>query len=94
MFVTDAEFTDIFGAASRCFKCCGDREQVIEELKQMWTTSTNQNSVLPCLSVRTGLDLFLQVKNYPPGSEVIMSAINIPDMVHIVKHHDLKVLDI
>ncbi|XP_062580685.1 uncharacterized protein LOC134242601 [Saccostrea cucullata] len=88
----DAEFKDIFGAASRCLTCCGDREQVIQDLKQMWTTSTNQNPVLPCLSVRTGLDLFLQVKNYPPGSEIIMSAINIPDMVYIVKHHGLKVV--
>lgn len=88
----DAEFRDIFGAASRCLKCCGNREQAVQELKQMWTTPTNQNSVLPCLSVRTGLDLFLEVKNYPPGSEVIMSAINIPDMVYIIKHHGLKVV--
>jgi dTDP-4-amino-4,6-dideoxygalactose transaminase len=31
----------------------------------------------------------LQVKQYPNGTEVIMSAVNIPDMVRIVKEHGL-----
>lgn len=58
----------------------------------MWTTDANPNPVLPILSVRTGLDLFLRVMNFPPGSEVIMSAMNIPDMVKIVRHHKLNIV--
>jgi perosamine synthetase len=47
---------------------------------------------LPCLSVRTGLDLFLRVMNYPPGTEVIMSAVNIPDMIRVIHAHHLKII--
>lgn len=42
-----------------------------------------------CLSVRTGLDLYLQVLNLPKGSEVIMSGMTIDDMATIVQHHGL-----
>ena len=42
-----------------------------------------------CLSVRSGFDLLLQVLRIPIGSEVLMSAVTIPDMVQIVRHHGL-----
>ena len=42
------------------------------------------------MCVRTLFDLYLTVKNFPKGSEVIMTAINIPDMVNIVLLHGLK----
>ncbi len=41
------------------------------------------------LSVRSGLDLVLAALRLPPGSEVIMSAVTIPDMARIVEHHRL-----
>ncbi|XP_033728380.1 uncharacterized protein LOC117317635 [Pecten maximus] len=88
----DADWRDLLFSASQCVRCTAKREPMIKELQIMWSNPANQNSVLPCLSVRTALDLYLQVKDYPPGSEVIMSAINIPDMVYIVKHHKLKVV--
>lgn len=44
---------------------------------------------LCCLSVRTGFDLYLQALALPPGSEVLMSALTIPDMWKIVEHHGL-----
>lgn len=60
----------------------------------MWTNDQNPNFVLPCLSVRSGLDLYLKVMQFPAGSEVIMSAINIPDMVQIVRHHKLRIVSL
>jgi perosamine synthetase len=42
-----------------------------------------------CLSVRTAFDLYLRVKNFPLGSEILMSAINIPDMSVVVAAHGL-----
>ncbi|XZE18882.1 DegT/DnrJ/EryC1/StrS family aminotransferase [Pirellulaceae bacterium SH449] len=42
-----------------------------------------------CLSVRTGFDLLLQALKLPKGSEVMMSAVTIPDMVKIVHQHGL-----
>ncbi|MBC8984190.1 DegT/DnrJ/EryC1/StrS aminotransferase family protein [Pedobacter sp. N36a] len=41
------------------------------------------------LSVRTGLDLLLTALNYPPGTEILVSEINIPDMFHIIRAHQL-----
>ena len=78
-------------AAQHCVIGRSDRPKQLHQIRDLWLTRANPNPVLPCLSVRTGLDLYLQVKNFPPGSEIIMSAINIPDMVHVVHHHKLKV---
>jgi perosamine synthetase len=44
---------------------------------------------IACLSVRSGFDLFLQAVAWPPGSEVLVSAINIPDMIALLRHHGL-----
>ena len=57
-----------------------------EDVESLW--ARNGDAVC-CLSVRTGWDLLLQGLNLPPGSEVLMSAINIPDMARIVRRHGL-----
>ncbi|MCI0332524.1 MAG: aminotransferase class V-fold PLP-dependent enzyme [Planctomycetes bacterium] len=44
---------------------------------------------LVTLSVRTGWDLFLTTLNLPPGSEILVSGVTIPDMVRIIEHHGL-----
>ena len=41
------------------------------------------------LSVRTGLDLLLTALNYPAGTEILVSSINIPDMFAIIRAHQL-----
>jgi dTDP-4-amino-4,6-dideoxygalactose transaminase len=90
----DADWRDYVEATSSCVRCGTNRTKVTDDIKSLWVHENNRNSVLPCLSVRSGLDLYLKVMNFPPGSEVIMSAINIPDMVTVVKHHNLKVCHI
>jgi dTDP-4-amino-4,6-dideoxygalactose transaminase len=52
-------------------------------------TAGSRSQALACLSVRSGLDLFLQEVALPRGSEVLMSALTIPDMWKIVEHHGL-----
>lgn len=56
----------------------------------MLTKNFEKEKVLVALSVRSSFDLYFQVRRarinlkarkYPPGSEVIMTGINIPDMV-------------
>ncbi|XP_064646798.1 uncharacterized protein LOC135499776 [Lineus longissimus] len=86
----DASWKDILYGLHATSLGRHDRTWVTEELRELWTTPTNPNHVLSCLSVRSSLDLFLRVKNFPHGSEVIMSAINIPSMVQVVLHHGLK----
>ena len=71
-----------------------DRAKLQVEIQKMWTTASNPNPALPCLSVRTALDLYLRVMDFPRGSEVIVSAINIPDIVRILHHHGLRVVSL
>lgn len=47
------------------------------------------SDLLVTISARTAWSLFLQVLNLPRGSEVLMTSINIPDMVQIVREHGL-----
>jgi dTDP-4-amino-4,6-dideoxygalactose transaminase len=47
------------------------------------------DEALVTLSVRTGWDLLLAALQLPPGSEVITSAVTIPDMVRIIEQHKL-----
>ena len=56
----------------------------------MWP---NEN-VIVGLSVRSIFDLLLSQKGYKSGSEIIMSGITIPDMLKIVKAHDLNVVPV
>jgi|APTNR8051073442_1049403.scaffolds.fasta_scaffold26281_2 perosamine synthetase len=44
---------------------------------------------LHCLSVRSGFDLFLTALALPEGSEVLVSAVTIPDMPRILREHGL-----
>jgi len=39
---------------------------------------------LPTLSVRSCLDLYFQARKFPAGTEIMMTGMNIPDMVRIV----------
>jgi perosamine synthetase len=56
------------------------------ELDKLWSP----NQTLVTFTVRSGFDLCLQACSFPSGSEVIVSAVTIPDMVRIIEHHDLQ----
>ena len=47
---------------------------------------------LACLTVRSAFDLYLRAKRWPAGSEVVFSALTVPDMSRIAAHHGLKPL--
>lgn len=44
-----------------------------------------------CLSARTGLDLALRALELPPGSAILTTNINIPDMFAIIRAHQLEI---
>nr|XP_054773999.1 uncharacterized protein LOC129282089 [Lytechinus pictus] len=52
----------------------------------------DQHPTLISASVNTSLDLFFRVQKYPPGSEVIVTAINTSDTVQVLLHHGLQVI--
>ena len=91
---SDANWKHFVKAAQWSICSHHDRARLIEALRSKWRSKHNENHVLPCLSVRTGFDLFLRVMNYAPGSEVVMSAVNIPDMIQIVHAHGLKIVSL
>ena len=68
---------------------CGfrwNREKQHQAIEQEWSKTRDS---LACLSVRSGWDLLLSTLNLPAGSEVMMSALTIPDMARIVEAHGL-----
>ncbi|HEY9649877.1 MAG TPA: aminotransferase class V-fold PLP-dependent enzyme [Coleofasciculaceae cyanobacterium] len=81
----DITFSDLI-ASLGSFLYISDRERNIKEIQSFWQ---GDKDVLVTLSVRTSLDLLLQSLKLPPGSEVLMSAVNIRDMIEIVKRHGL-----
>lgn len=93
-FFVDADLKHFVKAAQWSLCSFHNRAQLIESICSKWTSERNPNHVLPCLSVRTGFDLFLRVMNYPPGTEILMSAVNIPDMLRIVHAHQLKIVSL
>jgi len=65
------------------------RPKLLKMLEDDFLGNPERERLLVNLSVRTGFDLFLQGANFPLGSEIIMTCINIPDMNTVLRHHGL-----
>ncbi|MEN6459085.1 MAG: DegT/DnrJ/EryC1/StrS family aminotransferase [Thermoguttaceae bacterium] len=63
-----------------------DIEEAEQAVRAAWP---EPEKMFPCLSVRSGFDLLLSTLDLPRGSEVLVSAITIPDMVRILETHGL-----
>jgi perosamine synthetase len=83
----DIGWTDLLAAVRHCatprraapFHC---------DLERSWSVPGEVEAVIS-LSVRTAFDLLLHVLALPRGSEVIFSAVTIPDMPRIAEAHGL-----
>jgi dTDP-4-amino-4,6-dideoxygalactose transaminase len=73
------------GAITSVFRRDPARYQ--KEIERAW--ASRERSLFACLSVRSGWDLLLTELDLPAGSEVLMSAMTIPDMADIVTAHGL-----
>jgi perosamine synthetase len=60
------------------------RTQIIAEIQAFWPPS---HQVLVNLCARTAFALLLEALQLPPGSEIIVSAVNIRHMVDIIERH-------
>jgi perosamine synthetase len=65
-------------------------EETEAELDTAWSTK----QTLASYTVRSGFDLCLQACDFPPGSEILVSAVTIPDMVRVIKYHQLVAVPI
>lgn len=45
---------------------------------------------LACLTVRSAFDLFLRAQRWPPGGEIVFSALTVPDMPRLAVAHGFK----
>lgn len=80
----DIAWIDFCYGGLRCFWPSGGRSKHIES---SWSIDGH---AIVCLSVRTGFDLLLQALRLPKGSEVLMSALNVPGMMRVVEENGLK----
>lgn len=79
----DVQWRDLIGGFWGGFESQVELEAAIASY---WPTS---RSIQVTLSVRTAFDLLLQALALPPGTEVLMSGVNIRHMVDIVQFHGL-----
>jgi perosamine synthetase len=63
-----------------------DAEAAAKQVESRWSV---EGDGLACLSVRSALDLLFSTLDLPPGSEVLYSAVTIPDMVQVAREHGL-----
>jgi len=81
----DIGYADLAYGLARCL-LPGRRQRALEELARLWR---GPDHTFACLSVRTGFSVLLEALRLPPGSEVLMTSLNIPDMVEVVRQHGL-----
>lgn len=81
----DIAWSDLALAAARTV-LPGDAAALADGLEKRWSP---HGDALVCLSVRSGLDLLLQALALPRGSEILVSAVTIRDMVRIIEAHGL-----
>ena len=81
----DIKASDLLYGLLRCLNQT-NRIEWVSKLQSKWSSS---NDTLICYSVRTGFNLLLDSLNLPAGSEVLVSAITIPQMIDLLKSHQL-----
>lgn len=81
----DIGWSDLAMAAASCL-VPRHREHIQRRVEAVWARG---DDALACLSVRSGLDLLLTTLDYPKGTEVLVSAVTIRDIVRVIEHHGL-----
>jgi len=87
----DFSYRDLIAAAVHSFRPSLRRKALADDLERAWSSD---GDALVALSVRTAFDAYLTILNLPQGSEVVMTGINIPDMVQIVREHGLVIVPV
>jgi dTDP-4-amino-4,6-dideoxygalactose transaminase/acyl-CoA-binding protein/nucleoside-diphosphate-sugar epimerase len=93
----DISYSDLFFALMQCcryWRSSMIRYQTLyQQIQDVW--SFDGSGVAVGLSARSLLDLYLCLKKYPAGSEVIMiPPISVPGMCHVLKYHDLSIIPV
>ncbi|MDE0226094.1 MAG: DegT/DnrJ/EryC1/StrS family aminotransferase [Gammaproteobacteria bacterium] len=62
-------------------------QDVASRLERRWSS---ESDTLACITVRSAFDLYLRAQRWEPGSEVVFSALTVPDMPRIARHHGFR----
>lgn len=92
-FSPDMSWIDMVYGLSHVLSWNHNHEEIQSDIE---TCLGGPDRILISLSVRSSFDLFLQAMNFPPGSELISTCINIQQMSDIAKYHRvfIKAVDI
>jgi perosamine synthetase len=83
----DIGWTDLLAATGYC-AVPQRASRLHADLEAAWSAPGEAEAVV-CLSVRSAFDMLLHVLALPRGSEIIFSAVTIPDMPRIARAHGL-----
>ena len=62
-------------------------QEVSERVERLWSS---ESDALACLTVRSAFDLYLRAQRWEASSELVFSALTVPDMPRIARHHGLR----
>lgn len=82
----DLSLADVAYGFAACLRP-GGRAAATTRLARAWNPS---GAVVACLSVRSGFDLLLASVDWPDGAEVLLSAVTVPHMAALVRHHGYR----
>ncbi|CAH0486102.1 unnamed protein product [Peronospora farinosa] len=83
----DVTYRDIGAGLAACLQLRErQRSEYEQKITKLWNSS---GQTIVTLSIRTAFDLLLQTLKLPVGSEVLCSAITIPDMMYVLRYHAL-----
>lgn len=86
----DIGLSDILFGISHCF-WPGNRAAAQQRIGDFWSTSSD---TVVTLAERSGFDLILDALALPPGSEILISALNIRSMFEVIERHGLVAVPI
>jgi len=81
----DLTWSDLGASLAHCLRPAG-ADEAAAELEHLWSP---QGDALACLSVRSAFDLYLETRRFPPGTEIVFSAMTVADMPRIALRHGL-----
>ena len=66
-----------------------DRSALARRVEETWSPA---GDALACFSVRSAFDLLLRAAEWGDGDEIVFTALTVPDMTRIARHHGLRVV--
>jgi dTDP-4-amino-4,6-dideoxygalactose transaminase len=63
------------------------RQTVRARVERLWS---EEGDAIACLTARSAFDLFLRSRQWDEGDEIIFSAVTVPDMPRLARHHGLS----